>query len=157
MAIAAARPDQPRYQYRAPKSESVETTYQAPEPVRTYEAPSEVVQTYEAPESSESYENLMPYDFGFKVDAESDTDAAYGHKSTSDGKKVVGQYRVELPDCRTQIVTYTADNESGFQAEVTYEGEVCEWVPPPKYSAEATYEAPRQTYEQPKNTYSAPQ
>ena len=34
-----------------------------------------------------------------------------------------GEYRVELPDGRTQIVTYHADHENGFVADVKYEGE----------------------------------
>ena len=29
-----------------------------------------------------------------------------------------GEYRVELPDGRTQIVTYHADHENGFVADV---------------------------------------
>merc|ERR1719495_1010022 len=36
---------------------------------------------------------------------------------------VQGEYRVELPDGRTQIVTYHADHENGFVADVKYEGE----------------------------------
>ena len=43
----------------------------------------------------------------------------------SDMKKLVnslfflaGEYRVELPDGRTQIVTYHADHENGFVADV---------------------------------------
>ena len=34
----------------------------------------------------------------------------------------LGEYRVELPDGRTQIVTYHADHEGGFVADVKYEG-----------------------------------
>ena len=33
-----------------------------------------------------------------------------------------GEYRVELPDGRVQIVTYHADHEHGFIADVKYEG-----------------------------------
>ena len=31
---------------------------------------------------------------------------------------ISGEYRVELPDGRTQIVTYHADHEGGFVADV---------------------------------------
>ena len=77
----------------------------------------------------------MPFDFGYLVE-DDETDNAYGHKSNSDGQQVTGQYRVLLPDGRTQIVTYTADRENGYRAEVTYEGEAREWVPPQQDSEE---------------------
>lgn len=39
----------------------------------------------------------------------------------SDGQNVKGQYRVALPDGRTQIVTYTADWKTGYNADVQYQ------------------------------------
>ena len=47
----------------------------------------------------------------------------FGRRETSDGETVRGEYRVQLPDGRTQIVTYTADWRTGFHADVRYEGE----------------------------------
>merc|ERR1712111_261992 len=38
-------------------------------------------------------------------------------------KNVAGEYRIALPDGRTQIVSYTADHENGFIADVKYEGQ----------------------------------
>lgn len=62
----------------------------------------------------------MPYRFNYQVkDDESKND--YGHQANSDGRVVTGSYRVLLPDGRTQIVTYRAD-ENGYVADVKYEG-----------------------------------
>lgn len=53
-------------------------------------------------------------------------DDYYGNKQShgqkSDGKAVTGEYRVMLPDGRTQIVTYRADSY-GYNADIKYEGE----------------------------------
>ena len=66
----------------------------------------------------------MPFDFAYGVqDAYSGND--YAHASNSDGNVVKGEYRVLLPDGRTQIVEYTAD-EDGFHPVVRYEGEAVE-------------------------------
>eukprot|EP00096_Caligus_rogercresseyi_P015624 TRINITY_DN80_c0_g1_i1.p1 TRINITY_DN80_c0_g1~~TRINITY_DN80_c0_g1_i1.p1 ORF type:complete len:104 (-),score=26.32 TRINITY_DN80_c0_g1_i1:81-392(-) len=37
-----------------------------------------------------------------------------------------GQYKVQLPDCRTQIVDYYVDEYKQFHADVKYEGEICD-------------------------------
>jgi len=109
---------------------------------------------YSQPQESESVEHEpQPFDFGYIVQAENSAEASQGHSSSSDGSTVTGQYRVELPDCRTQVVTYSAHPVTGFSADVTYEGEICEYVPPSK---EDSYESPRSAYNPPRNSYSAP-
>ncbi|XP_072933802.1 uncharacterized protein [Epargyreus clarus] len=70
------------------------------------------------------HENEVPksYEFGYSVkDAKSGND--YDRRESSDGNVVRGEYRVQLPDGRTQIVTYHADWQTGFHADVRYEGE----------------------------------
>jgi hypothetical protein len=64
----------------------------------------------------------MPYDFNYAVkDDYYGTD--YSHNAVSDGDVVKGEYRVQLPDGRLQIVRYTADWKTGFHADVSYEGQ----------------------------------
>ena len=70
----------------------------------------------------------VPYSFNWGVD-EPDYGNQYGHQEESDGVVTRGEYRVLLPDGRTQIVTYSVEGDSGFQATVTYEGEA--QFPPP--------------------------
>ncbi|XP_064119157.1 pro-resilin-like [Macrobrachium nipponense] len=69
---------------------------------------------YDAPKHHQSYENGRPFDYSFVVkDAYQNLD--FGHKSTSDGKVVTGDYHVLLPDGgRNQTVVYTADH-NGYQ------------------------------------------
>lgn len=62
----------------------------------------------------------MPFDFNYNViDKENAIDQS--HQSGSDGDITKGEYRVMLPDGRTQVVRYTADWKNGYNAEVTYE------------------------------------
>ena len=63
----------------------------------------------------------MPYNFAWAVKDEPSYND-YAHTESSDGKAVTGEYRVVLPDGRTQIVTYKAD-DYGYVADVKYEGE----------------------------------
>ena len=63
-----------------------------------------------------------PYSFQYEVrDPPSGND--YGQQESSDGNVVRGEYRVLLPDSRTQIVKYTADDVNGYNADVQYEGQ----------------------------------
>ncbi|XP_075213675.1 uncharacterized protein LOC142319887 [Lycorma delicatula] len=67
-------------------------------------------------------EPAKPYEFGYIV-KDPHTGSDFKQQETSDGNTVKGQYKVLLPDGRTQIVTYTADWQTGFHADVKYEGE----------------------------------
>merc|ERR1711970_955201 len=64
-----------------------------------------------------------PYAFEYGVQ-DSYSGAAFGQAESSDTKVVTGNYRVALPDGRTQIVTYTADpyGPGGYVADVKYDG-----------------------------------
>ncbi|EFX71664.1 hypothetical protein DAPPUDRAFT_111503 [Daphnia pulex] len=70
-----------------------------------------------------AYDTPMPYNFAWAVkDQPSYND--YAHQETADGKGYVsGSYNVNLPDGRTQIVNYKADDYTGYVADVTYVGE----------------------------------
>ncbi|XP_042882242.1 cuticle protein 19-like [Penaeus japonicus] len=50
----------------------------------------------------------------------------YSMQEHRDGEKTEGFYTVLLPDTRVQKVTYTINGDSGFVADVTYEGEAKE-------------------------------
>ena len=63
-----------------------------------------------------------PYSYAYEV-VDPTGGNAYGHRETSDGAGVItGEYRVVLPDTRTQIVTYKVTPDTGYVAEVRYEG-----------------------------------
>merc|ERR1712127_123567 len=79
----------------------------------------------------------MPYNYGWAV-ADQVAGLDFGQEETSDGNLVTGEYRVLLPDGRTQVVRYTSDHVSGYVAEVTYEGEARPYVAPPKPAYPAT-------------------
>ncbi|XP_043786274.1 pro-resilin-like [Apis laboriosa] len=64
----------------------------------------------------------QPYSFQYEVyDPPSGND--YSQRESSDGNVVQGEYRVLLPDSRTQIVKYMADDANGYTADVQYEGQ----------------------------------
>ena len=73
--------------------------------------------------SEESYESgEAKYNFQWAVDHE-DSGNNYGHQEARDGEDTQGSYYVHLPDGRLQTVKYFVDGDSGYVAEVNYDGE----------------------------------
>ena len=72
------------------------------------------------------------YAYEYGVEAGDDYHkAAFSHNEDRDYDKTVGSYKVDLPDGRTQIVTYE-DTGYGFVADVRYEG-VAQYPPEKEY------------------------
>jgi hypothetical protein len=94
----------------------------------------------------------MPYDYGYAVKDEK-AGLDYGQNEKSDGNVVTGEYRVLLPDGRTQIVRYRADHTSGYVAEVTYEGVAKPYVAPAKPAYAPAPPPPQPTYSSPAPKY----
>ncbi|KAK4002183.1 hypothetical protein OUZ56_004029 [Daphnia magna] len=116
-----------------------------PKPAPAYPAPAYPSPAYPAPAYQKSYDYApMPYSFAWAVkDDPSYND--YAHQETADDKGyVTGSYRVLLPDGRTQIVNYKADDYSGYVADVKYEGEAKypEYKPAYKADYKPAYPAP---------------
>ncbi|XP_042889398.1 DNA-directed RNA polymerase II subunit rpb1-like [Penaeus japonicus] len=64
----------------------------------------------------------IPARYAFTYDVKDDYSGNdFGHQESRHGHTASGQYRVLLPDGRTQVVTYTAD-ETGYHPVITYEG-----------------------------------
>merc|ERR1712036_194852 len=109
-------------------------------PVVVKAAPATVTLEKEVPE---------PYTYSYGV-ADAETNSNFNAAETADANGVVGgSYSVNLPDGRTQTVTYTADEVNGFVADVSYSGEAV-YPPAPAggYVGEGTnvYQAPQPTY-----------
>ncbi|GLV45815.1 Cuticular protein 50Cb [Carabus blaptoides fortunei] len=66
------------------------------------------------------------YAFSYSV-TDQETGDDFSHSQSQNAKATNGEYRVKLPDGRTQIVSYTADN-NGYKANVKYDDE--DEVPP---------------------------
>ncbi|XP_042235270.1 pro-resilin-like [Homarus americanus] len=68
-------------------------------------------------------DNAGPAIYTFSYDAnDAESGNQYGHAEQRDGTSSSGEYRVLLPDGRTQVVTYTVEGDDGYVAKVTYEG-----------------------------------
>merc|ERR1711965_608508 len=89
----------------------------------------------------EEEEKYPPKPVAYEYGGADESGRHFAKTETSDDDGVVrGEYRVELPDGRVQIVSYTADHVNGYQADVRYEGEAKPYVPEPEY------DEPRQKY-----------
>ncbi|XP_076061297.1 uncharacterized protein LOC143037071 [Oratosquilla oratoria] len=110
-------------------------------PTYLYAAPSESEETHERAYVRSSEEDYGPakYDFNYAVKDE-DSGNDFGHQETRDGDRTEGSYYVQLPDGRLQKVTYYVDGDSGFVANVEYEGEA--HYPEPESSEEDRAYAP---------------
>jgi hypothetical protein len=76
-----------------------------------------------------------PYAFKYGV-ADVKTGSNFDHAQQQEASGVVrGEYRVNLPDGRVQIVSYEASAERGYVANVRYEGKAVYPDPPPKSKA----------------------
>merc|ERR1712083_284498 len=70
-----------------------------------------------------AYDGPAVYQYGYAV-ADDYSGASFSQNENRDGYATPGEYRVALPDGRTQVVKYTVgDAYSGYVADVTYEGE----------------------------------
>ncbi|XP_042893155.1 pro-resilin-like [Penaeus japonicus] len=72
-------------------------------------------------EDSAEYEPAK-YDFDWAVKHDYSGNH-FGHQESRDGDYTQGSYYVQLPDSRLQTVKYYVDGDSGYVAEVEYEGE----------------------------------
>ncbi|XP_063591580.1 pro-resilin-like [Penaeus indicus] len=78
------------------------------------------------------------YDFNYAVnDPPSGND--FGHQESRDGDFTQGSYYVRLPDGRLQTVNYNVQGDSGFVAEVSYEGQAQYPTQPRGYTPAPTY------------------
>ncbi|CAG0896469.1 unnamed protein product [Darwinula stevensoni] len=77
---------------------------------------------YGSSEYGKAYHTEPNYNFKWGV-ADAKSGNYYSHAEQRKGKDTQGEYRVKLPDGRTQIVTYKAD-AYGYRPVVRYEGQV---------------------------------
>jgi hypothetical protein len=93
---------------------------------------------------AEAYPDIAPnYNYRFGVDDTAYSGAVFSHEENRADYNTQGEYRVNLPDGRVQIVTYTAGPE-GYVADVKYEGEAVypeepAYKPAPYHPAPAPY------------------
>ncbi|XP_027215614.2 cuticle protein 19.8-like [Penaeus vannamei] len=93
------------------------------------------VPSYNAPAPAPS--GPAQYDFNYAVQDNIGND--FGHQESRNGYDTQGTYYVQLPDGRLQKVTYNVNGDSGFIADVAYQGEA-------QYPAQSYQPAPAPSY-----------
>ncbi|KAG7164046.1 Pro-resilin-like 177 [Homarus americanus] len=80
------------------------------------------------------------YDFNYAVKDYNGND--FGHQESRDGYNTEGNYYVQLPDGRLERVNYYVNGDSGFVAQVEYEGEAQypAYQPSPSYGPSPSYQ-----------------
>ncbi|KAF4520731.1 hypothetical protein B566_EDAN004851 [Ephemera danica] len=105
-----------RSQYSAPSNQ-----YAAPSaPAPVYGAPNDFA-GYAASRNALAADDMSEpasYEYRYEVN-DGSSGSEFGHQEQRDGDVTHGEYRVLLPDGRTQVVKYEAD-ENGFRPEITY-------------------------------------
>lgn len=129
LAIADHAPYHPAPYHPAPAPyHPAPAPYHAPAPA-PYHPPAPKPAPYHPPKPApyhpEPAYKLPPRPFAYEYGVNDEYSGAYFSKAeTQDDYGVVsGEYKVALPDGRVQIVTYHADHENGYIADVRYEGE----------------------------------
>merc|ERR1719452_467081 len=132
LATAASADKRPSHHQPEPRYHPTKHTYSATEEKRFHpHAPHPSEPTYAPQPSYSDHDSSYHHEekkegkpFNFNVDVnDAYTGNVFTNRQSNDGKVTTGEYRVLLPDGRTQVVKYTADHYNGYQAEVTYEGE----------------------------------
>ncbi|XP_069997454.1 larval cuticle protein A3A [Penaeus vannamei] len=102
------------------------------------------------PESYESSE--AKYSFNWVVSDDSSSNE-FGHQEARDGDDTQGSYYVQLPDGRLQTVKYFVDGDSGYVAEVNYEGEASYPDSHESFESESDESAESREYRPPRPQY----
>ena len=120
---------EPSYHEPEPAYHEPEPAYHEPEPA--YHEPEPTYQAGFHP--SVHAVPAKPYSFEYAVaDHNSHANFAAAESSLDDGG-VAGSYSVALPDGRTQHVSYVANEDVGYKATVTYEGDAKFPIPSAPY------------------------
>ncbi|XP_068210680.1 cuticle protein 19-like [Palaemon carinicauda] len=124
-------------QVQRPSFDSFENSFE-----RSFERPS--FERFSGRDSDESFE---PAKYNFRLGVHDDsTSASFEHQEARDEDETQGSYTVQLPDGRRQTVRYFVNGDSGYVAEVTYEGEARY----PDSDESREYSAPRPSYSAPR-------